>query len=303
MNSISTFIKLVCASLVQLFTPSPYTIIDIPISQTPQATALQLQAFEKEFVYPFSAEENFTIQHGLDGDYFAFFKDLGTPYYTEAISKDNQDLAGAVCCVERTLRTKQDQLLKAWYICDLKVGKKYQGTHLPIRFAQKIGLKRFLQCPRGFAIFMNPQVGEPRAASIFKKNFSLPGTQSHTLHLYTLSAEQALAHKESIRKLFIKHGYLKEHESLGLVTTAGKKDYIINNTKTGQSYPWKLLHFKRNTQEFATQEGGTHMLCAVKDSALDNDIQALIGTPSSTALILSYGMNDVDFNSLSSDEI
>jgi len=123
----------------------------------------ELQHLEKQFIYPFSATEEFTIKHGLNGDYLAFFKSLGKPYYYIVRSNKNKEIAAAVCCVLREMPTFNGKIKKAWYVCDLKVSQNYQGQHLPFFIAKKIALWRYLQCSRGFAICMNPAEGDPKS--------------------------------------------------------------------------------------------------------------------------------------------
>jgi len=47
----------------------------------------------------------------------------------------------------------------------------------------------------------------------------------------------------------------------------------------------------------------TYMLCSVQNTPLDNDLRLILKNPSSTAQIISYGMDNVNFNFLTSDQI
>lgn len=285
----------------------------------------KLQRFEESFVYPFSADEEFVIKHGLNGDYFAFFKTLGTPYVYTVTNREKRatpkikngkavivqqqagELAGMLCCVLRTLKDRNGQSLRAWYLCDLKVHEKYQGEHIPMKIIKKIAFSRFVQCLRGFAIFMNPADGEPRAASIFKKHGPLENVRVQTLNLYSLSYEEVQKHREALEQALIRHGYMEPGLGmhLGFVTTAGKKDYEIINKNTRQRKPWNLIHMRpTSSRAMKAQEGATHMICAVEGTALDNAYKKIMdAAPSSTAQVMSYGMEDVDFNFLTSDQI
>ncbi len=315
------FFKLLAAAFFGLFPNNGFEIRQVPTDNLSPEVITQLQQFEKTFAYPFSDQEEFTIQHGLKGDYFAFFKQLGKPYYYVATAKQENtitkkiheqevtvqqmpgEIAAVGCCVLRILKDKDNRPLRAWYMCDLKVNEKYQGEHLPTTMAHKNGLVRFIQCPRGFAICMNPADGDPRAASIFKKHGKIAGMKTETLNLYNLSYEQALEHKSALEKSYKRLGYLNENASIGMVSTSGTKDYVIKNKLTGETRPWKLLHIKPGVATYAPQEGATHMVCAVEGTPLDSDFRALLGNPSSTAQIVSYGMDTVDFNCLTSDQI
>jgi hypothetical protein len=321
MNNVVVFFKLLVGTTAGFFSGSDFDIQQINTNNPPQEIVSKLQKFEASLVYSFSDHEEFTIKHGLNDNYFTFFQQLGIPYYYTAVARndktvkkilDGQDItvqhkageiAGAVCAVLRTVKNKRGKKMKAWYICDLKVDPKYQGEHLPVTMVKKFALARFVQCPRGFAICMNPVTGDPKAASIFKKNGPISDIHTQTLNLYSLSAEQAQEQHDYIQSCLVKHGYMKKNMQLGLVATAGVKDYKISNRLTAQTRPWNLLHIKPSLKGFRPQESATHMVCAVEGTQLDNDFKKNLGSPSSTAQIVSYGMKTVDFNFLTSDQI
>jgi hypothetical protein len=321
MHKAFIFFKLLLGTIVGFFTRFSFDIHQIDVEKSSQEIVKKLQRFETSFAYPFSSDEEFTIVHGNNGDYFSFFKSLGKPYYYVALAKENKkvikiivnkevtieqragEIAGASCAVLRTLKDKKGKSITAWYLCDLKVNPNYQGEHLPVTMVKKIALPRFIQCARGFAICMNPANGDPKAASIFKKHGPIQGLQVQTLNLYSLSAEKAKENHAYLKSCLVKHGYIKMYEKLGLVTTSGNKDYVIRSISTGNTRPWNLLHLKPSLTDAQFQEGETYMICAVEGTLLDNDFKKKLGVPSSTAQIISYGMEDVDFNFLTSDQI
>lgn len=303
MNYIKTFFTLLSASVIGLFEDSGFNIQKAPINDPSPEPAHQLQSFERSFTYPFSSDEIFTIQHGKNGDYFAFFKRLGEPYfYTATPTANSKEIAAAICLVLRKIQDKDGKPLCAWYVCDLKVNKNYQGKHLPITLVKKVGFKHFLQCSRGFAITMNPATGEPRAAAIFKQHGPV-SLQTQTLNLYNLTSDQAQKYKNNLESLYKKYGYMKPDEHIGTVSTSGDKDYIITNTQTNKNYPWNLIHIKPGAPSYTPQTGATHMICAVEGTGLDTEFKNLFGNPSSSAQIISSGMENVDFNFLTSDQI
>ncbi len=327
MNSVSIFFKLLMASLFGLWPNRYFDIKQISVENSSPEFVVKLQQFEEAFVYPFSDQEEFTIKHGQNGDYFSFFKNLGTPYYYVATAKQDRtvtktirgqeviiqqrvgDIAAAGCVILRKLKDRNNNPVCAWYICDLKVNEKYQGEHLPIMIVKEVAFTRFIQCPRGFAICMNPVSGDPRVASIFKKHGPISGIKTETLNLYSFSYEEALKHKTALEEIYKRYGYMDQNESLGMISTSDNKDYIIRNKMTGQTYPWKLLHIspkqykKPGVAEYNPQQDATHMVCAVEGTLLDANFKELIGRPTSTAQLLSYGMEQVDFNFLTSDQI
>ena len=263
----------------------------------------ELQQFESQFVYPFSNTEDFTIKHGVNGNYLAFFKGLGKPYYYIARSKKNKQIAAVVCCVLRKMGTFNGKTKTAWYICDLKVDQGYQGQHLPLFMTKKIAFWRYLQCSRGFAICMNPAVGDPKAASIFKKHGPWE-IDTHVLNLYNLSARQAEQNRDILKKLLVDYGYMKDHQELLFISTSGAKDYEITHTVSQQKRPWHLLHIQPGEGTQASlAHNATYMICAVEGTALDHNFKTLLGAPSSTAQIVSHGMKDIDFNYLTSNQI
>lgn len=322
MNSIFIFLGLLLGATAGLFTRLDVDIKLVSTQQPDKSLVVQLQQFESQFVYPFSQDEEFTIKHGLDGDYFQFFKQLGTPYYYVATSIKNKEMkkiiegqevvvqqqegeiAAAGCGILRSMKTTSGKMIKAWYICDLKVNAAYRQEHLPTEIVKKVALARFIQCPRGFAICMNPTIGDPKAASIFKKHGPIVGIDTQTLNLYTLSAQQARDYRDHLRASLTHYGYMQKHEELGYTSTAGAKDYEIINKVTSCTYPWKLFHLKpTNNVDFTLEEDGLYMICAVDGTPLNSDFQQLLGVPSSTAQIVSCGMEDVDFNFLTSNQI
>lgn len=300
MNSFTTFLRL-CLTILSP-NSSNYIIQEVDTHSYNQEQIRLLQHFESQFHYPFSQDEQFRIQHGKSGDYFSFFKSLGTPYFFVAKPKKSPDeIAAASCFILRTMKTKKGTLKKAWYICDLKVSQEHQGKHLPLVITKTVAPKRFLQCPRGFGICMNPPTGEPKAAKIFKQHGPVINLQTDILNLYTFTQQQANALEINIRKALIKHGYMKPHEKIAYVSTSGMKDYQIFNQHS--SRPWNLLHAIVSKKSSSPQADAIHMICSVQGTNLDNDFKKLFGQPSCTAQIVSYGMKDFDFNWLTTNQI
>jgi hypothetical protein len=319
MNSFLTALKMAYIGAISWLTPSNLVITQLDLQNLP-VVQNELQAFEKQFVYPFSATEQFRIQHGMAGDYLGFFKQLGTPHYYVARCKHTQtvtkkiegktvsithkagEIAAVCCAVLRTMPTKDGKKIPAWYLCDLKVAPAYQHEHIPITLFMRLGIRNFIQCPRGFGICMNPETGDPKAALIFKKHAPLKGLQSQVLNLYTLSAEQLTKQYDALECLYKKHGKLAKQERLTFKSTSGFKDYVILN-KNGMAYPWQLFHGQAGDVRTVPTEGATFMLAALDETAFDTALKKLVGKPSSTAQIVSYGMENVDFNCLTSNHI
>lgn len=322
MNKFILQVSLLLSSMGIVWQSSDFTINRIEKGFDP-VVLKELQQFESEFVYPFNENEEFRIKHGLYGNYFAFFEKLGFPYFYTAHSKNNKiitknidgqnvrvhqkagEIAAAVCCVLRNMPMRNGKMLRAWYICDLKVNQKYQGEHLLTLMTKKISFWRYLQCPRGFAICMNPADGDPKAASIFKKHGPYENIITQTLNLYTFSLGQLGGYKNLLENILKKHGYMKSNQVLIARSTHGAKDYEIFNTIDQTKRSWNILHLQAGDAggHIQLQEDATYMICSVEGSGLDSDFKKVLGNPSSTAQILSCGMQEVDFNCLTSDQI
>jgi len=294
---------MIWAAFKSVFNLSDYRIEKIDSDQISPELMGKLKQFEASFTYPFSDRERFRIEHGKNGDYFAFFKGLGKVHYYVATSKETGEIAAVGCGILRSLPTQSGQPIQAWYICDLKVGEKFRGEKLPLMMFSKAAW-RYLQAPRGYGICMNPPEGPPKAAEIWRKHSPMKGLNTQILNLYTLNAEQAVGRRPEIEKVLRDLGILKEQERLSLASTNGVKDYQIFGADPNQTHPWQLLHFQRSASgEFAPQVGHAHMLSAVEGSPLDIALKRLLGPHSSTAEIVSFGMEKVDFNYLTSNEI
>lgn len=296
-----------------------YDISLMDVNTTSAESLVKLKEFESKFYYPFNDKEQFRIEHGKNGDYWAFFKKLGKPYFFMATCKEDRvvskiinnqsvtikqkagEIAAVGCSVLRRIKNKEGKFKNVWYICDLKVNEKYQGEHLPLKITEQVAAKRFIQCPRGYGICMNPMHGEPKAAKIFKNHGPFPGLTTQILNFYTLTKSQVDKLEKNIKYILVKHGYMKEDQKLAYQSTSGMKDYIIFGANYSRN--WNLLHIQPDDIGSQPQDNAVHMICSVENSQLDNEFKKLFGSPSSTAQIVSFGMQDFDFNFLTSSQI
>ena len=88
MNNCITVLKLAGGFLATLINSFYFNVELIKPEQLNKKLQTELQQFEREFSYPFSDQEDFTITHGKEGDYLSFFKTLGTPYFYRIIYKN-----------------------------------------------------------------------------------------------------------------------------------------------------------------------------------------------------------------------
>jgi len=224
--------------------------------------------------------------------------------YYIATCKATGEIAAAGCGVLRTLTTYEGRPIKAWYICDLKVGRKFRNQHLPLKLIRNAGWGIF-QAPRGFGICMNPPQGEPKAAKLWRNHGPIAGSSSHTLNLYTLTGEEVVRHRDKIEATLRNAGYMPQDQHLVFETTDGIKDYQIFGDDPGKTHPWKLAHAQPGPKTpFIPEAGKTYMLSAVAGTPLDSMFCTLFGkAPASTAEIVRYGMKNVDFNQITSNQI
>ncbi|MGB7128669.1 MAG: hypothetical protein WBD50_06245 [Candidatus Rhabdochlamydia sp.] len=287
----------------------------------------RLKEFEQEIYYPYNDQNFYKIEHGKDNakGYCSFFDTLsesGRVFLYVAECKKNKkvtkiikgeektffrkkrEIAAIGCCVLRTLKTHNGNSIKAWYVCDLKVGKNHRGEHLPTSLIKKAAW-RFLQCRRGFGICMDePDGGMSKSAQISMQRSLFSGLlKAKHFNQYRLNAKQIRDHHEGIRRIFCKSRFMKEKEVLSFVSNKGLKDYQLVDKKTGGSRPMRLLHAKPGLRgQDMPQEGYDHVFSAVKGTPLDTYLQK-IAKPSLTGRYISFGMKEVDFNQVTSAEI
>lgn len=203
----------------------------------------------------------------------------------------------------RTLKTRNGNPTKAWYICDLKVGENHRGEHLPTALIKK-GAWRLLQCRRGFGVCMDGLDGKMSKSARIGMHHSVFSGLLETTHFnqYKLNEQQVQDHYKAIQKKFHENRFMKK-EPLSFVSNKGLKDYQVVNRKTGESKPMKLLHAKLSSKgQNIPQKGYDHVFSTVEGSPLDTALQK-IAKPSLTGRYVSFGMKEIDFNQITSAEI
>ncbi len=324
---ISTCFRNAQASLRNAFTPSEYKISCFTSKEISLDLTKRLKEFEQGIYYPYNDQKIFKTEHGKDNakGYCGFFNALsesgGSFLYVAECKKNKtvtkiikgeeknffrkkREIAATGCCVLRTLKTRDGNSIKAWYICDLKVGKNHRGEHLPTSLIKKAAW-RFLQCRRGFGVCIDEPDGKmSKSARIGMQRSLFSGLLKAThFNQYRLSGKQVRDHHEDIRKVFCESRFMKEKEGLSFASNEGLKDDQLVDKKTGESKPMKLLHAKPGPiEQGELQEGYDHVFSAVKGTLLDTCLQK-IAKPSLTGRYISFGMKEVDFNQITSAEI
>ncbi len=342
--------KLLFGLVTSWFSFAPYPILQVNIEKPEQILMQELKTFDTSFMYPIGEDKNFSFKLGSGSDYFSFFKRLGTPYfYVTRYSGENKtikqmvdnkevlverkhgDIAGAVCFVLENIKTPEKGMMEAWHICGLKVDKKYQDELLSLHMMKKAGFKRFWQCPRGYAVWMNKPVAQQASEALEKevnfmkrfrkrvynvhqsirghiKSFFNQELRKQTLNFYVLTAELVDQHGDVIQKTLSNLGYLNNDQKLVLKSSNGVKDFLISHKSEDTMRPWNVIHLQRDHKDvlgLSTKEhpDATYIICAVDKTALDNNFRTMFGVPRGTAEITSFGMENIDFNFLTSNQI
>lgn len=246
-----------------------------------------LQELESVAEYPYG-EDFFKINHG--SSYFSFFERLGIPFFQ--VAKSDGKIVAAGCGVLRELRLAQG-VLKTWYLCDLKVHPSYRQQRLPAKMFRKNLIKHYLTCPRAYAISMNPSGKDNRVVRLIRKFPFIPIRPVCNLNIYSFAANIILEHRKDIEEIT---------GPISFLSLAGKKDLIMKST--GQVLP--LLHIQHGPcRELGMEgpvEGATHMIAAPEKSPLDMVLSS-IQSSSATAVVLAYGMKNINWDFILTSDI
>lgn len=211
--------------------------------------ARSLAALEREITYPIAdGRDRFFIDHGER--YSDFFTTLGDARFLLALSGD--EVVGCVVGVFREARLG-DRVLRAAYLCDLKVSARRRGTGLARRMAT-FAIGRAIVDPRlwrwrlAYGAAMRGESGDVMRSVRGLHAGRLLGHDA-TLAVYFVPAEKLADSRVS--------GCPPNPGGIGLelsardqpaaLTTAGKKDLRL--VSTGR--PWPLVHLPRGPREWS----------------------------------------------------
>lgn len=275
-----------------IFGISPYKVISVNDNDNLLKLNSALQTFESHFTYPLSATQRFKIIHGgVDQkNYLDFFKSLGLPKFFIAIDKSigNQKeiIVGAACAILRKIRGKSGSLKKVWYLCDLKVIPEHQGKNVPLLLFLRILLGSF-RSRKWYGISMDSRTGNNKLANYLKrKGFSFT---ERILNFYFFEAEEIIKHKVHLENALKKYGfsnfYFKDNCHL-------KAFQLFDVSEPSITSEWKILHMQygQSTHFNDPVPGYVHMLATFDGSLFDTDIKALEKQPSTTATVMSKGI-------------
>jgi hypothetical protein len=247
----------------------------------------RLQELESQAEYPYG-DDFFKLDHGEN--YFAFFERMGKPLFHIALDEDR-----VIACAAGVLRIVrvENEDLKAWYLCDLKVHPEFRGRHITTKLFTKNLIWNYLKCSRGYAISMNPSKGENRVVKLLTRLPQIPVRYAGKLNFYSFDENNAAELHKDLESQTGKISYL---------SLEGKKDLIMKNTNSHLP----LFHIQHGAMaETGTEfpgEKGTYMICAFENSSLDVFLsdRFLI---SATASILSHRMKLTNWNFVLTSDI
>ncbi|MFN3202059.1 MAG: hypothetical protein ACE366_26875 [Bradymonadia bacterium] len=242
--------------------------------------AHKVATLEEGVTYPLG-DDRFTLDHGAD--YFAFFRRLGDLVYLAAVE------AGEVVAVFAGALREVPQggrMVKAWYLCDLKVRPSHRGRRLPLKMLASALPRHIGRSARGYGITMNPPSGENRVVRLFRRFPLLPVKVGPQLLFWSLSSAQMA----DVAALVVRH-----RGPMGFLSHSGRKDLMLESTGA----PMPLLHVQFGPLAEGViekpLEGHVHMLCAPEDDGLADDLMGMGLAPSATATVLHHRMGGTDW--------
>lgn len=268
----------------------------------------KLQPYFEEFEsnlkewYPLG-EDLFYISHG--NNYFAFFNRLGEPHYIIIIDPNDKKIIGTMIGIKRLIKNKNNLLTELWYICDLKIDKKYQGRHLSLKIFQKAlsisPMKKF------YSVSMYPTCKKIMKLLNYLKYL---GIKSYGyLNIYSFNYDEMIDMQTLLEKNW---------KNICYVDLSKKKDIILKSS--GKSM--KLLHLQHDLVKKSSdvcqdqdqdeiiykkpQKDYVHMFCLHENNVLNEKIKKYFKIDEkdiAKALIIGYQMNDYNFDFILTSDI
>ena len=250
-----------------------------------------IAAMEEGITYPLG-EDRFSIDHG--SNYFAFFDRMGDCATYVALSQQRVAAVGAV--VQRSLRPHQQaDAMTAWYLCDLKVHREFRRRRIPLRMFVHGFPRKYAQCPRGYAITMNPSDGSENPVTRLAGHVKLvPVSTGPTLVFYSLTQSEM----ESMRPTIEFH-----RGPTTFLSMTGTKNIVLQST--GKPMPLLHLQFGPCAQLgfTAPQPDHVHMFCCPADDPLAEAMLSHGFTATATATVLHHRMSEWDWSFVLTNEI
>lgn len=247
----------------------------------------KLQKLENIAEYPYG-EDFFKLDHGEN--YFAFFERMGEPFFHVALFENR-----VIACAAGVLRRLriEGKIVKAWYLCDLKVHPDFRGGTIPKQLLKKNLVLNYLRCPHGYAISMNPSKGKNRVVSLIERFCFVPIRYAGKLNFYSFDQKCAVEFHQKLEAHLGKISYLSHK---------GKKDLIMRSTNARLP----LFHIQHGAMAVSALEKpeaeGTYMICCSENTKLDNLIKENFPV-SATASVLAHRLNPKNWNFVLTSDI
>jgi GNAT superfamily N-acetyltransferase len=260
----------------------------------------RIAALEKISTYPLG-DDFFQIDHG--DDYFAFFDRLGDVNYYVAII-DTQVVAVGAGVLQLIADCHNDPGKLSWYLCDLKVHPMYQNHRISVRLLEFAITQKIQECNRGYLISMNPGNGTPNRLVKMLTKFPIVSLHLAThLNIYSINIQEMQ---------FLEHLLIRHRGPLGYRSLVGIKDLCLMST--GKKFPLIHLQWGNRIEQEATADFGattigylstkiTYMFCAPETDELTKELSERGILPTATASIMSHGMENCNWRTITTSDI
>ena len=237
--------------------------------------------------YPLGDNDFFKIDHGPN--YFSFFNRLGSIKVATLFDKNN--LIGNLIGVLRKIPL-DNKYFKTWYLCDLKIDKKYRGDRLSFHIFTKI-FKYLSICNSFYGISMDSQNGNHMVKIVSKIPF------------ITIKSKKLLIYKLSYNDMIRVYPIIEKHRGpLSFLSLYKKKDLILKSNNK----PMKLLHTQWSptgeyTGLYKPIKNFEHMFCSPSNDPMSKELERIGITTNVTATIIYYNMNNINWNFILTSDI
>lgn len=235
--------------------------------------------------YPLTDTEQFRLDHGKI--YSKFFDRMGK-LHTNVCYDREKNLIATGSGVLRNINNN-----KIWYICDLKIDKKYRGRHIPFHmFMNSLHLAKLSN--KAYGITMNNSNDKNnKVVKLAKKikspigGFAIAGT----LLIYSLNSKDMLIAKPIIESI---------KGPIFFVNLRNIKDIILKSTNK----PMNLCHvnllknagnckYYKDQVTYQIDVEYTYMFCFHKDDIINKKLNASNINTNITATIIHHNLDDL----------
>ena len=232
--------------------------------------------------------DKFYLDHG--NDYCKFFRRLGE--LNMMICQSNNKIIGTCAMILRKI-----PIGKTWYLADFKIEPEFRGLRLPYHMTTNDFFNKYWISNRCYGIAMDEPSKDSWVVNISRK-------ASH-LHLFKLhNAGKLYIYSVNYNQMKYLHQVLEITKGkIAYLSLKGVKDIILQSTLK----PMKLLHVQwgRNNKYNTTQPqpGYTHMFCLHENDPLKKILDKYNIKTDTTATIVQYNMDNVDWSFILTSDI